>query len=177
MNRNLSMFFVGALLLNVNSIGNGQIAAKPSDFEVSITTKNIGMIVPEDERLYATISSKGKIVSLEIIGDQVTTTVRQLEPNERYSLWRVIASSEFRQMPGLIAADHVRRDYHTVLEIKVKRGQTTQMIVLNDFYPIEGRRFPPPVENLMCVVDALRKTAYKLSLACPPTQARLGGNQ
>jgi hypothetical protein len=134
---------------------------------LAMYTDNIGMFWPAGRTLYAVVTKDGHMTYTDIVGKELIEKSRDLSPAELAKLRSVLEASNVTNLSGnLVAARDRGQDYATRLEVKIIREQQLQEFILINYWPSAKRDYPPATKDLLCLVDELRRSSYRLTQAC-----------
>lgn len=135
---------------------------------LSVYTDNLGVVSPSGRRLYAVVTRDGMMTYAEKSDKRIVERRRTLTSGELAKLRKVLAGTELTALRGSVVAGQFHpRDYQTSLEVTISRDrQGRQEFTLVDYDPSAGRDFPAAARELLCLVDQLRGSKYRLSQNC-----------
>lgn len=134
---------------------------------LSLYTDNLGVVSPSGRRLYAVVTKDGVMTYADKSDDGIVERSRTLTSVELAKLREVLAGSALTALRGSVTAGQFHpRDYQTSLEVMISRDPRSQEFTLVDYDPSGGRDFPAAARDLLCLVDRLRGSKYRLSQNC-----------
>jgi len=134
---------------------------------LSLYTDNLGVVSPSGRRLYAVVTKDGVMTYADKSDEGIVERSRTLTSVELAKLREVLAGSELTALRGAVTAGQFHpRDYQTSLEVMISRDPRSQEFTLVDYDPSAGRDFPAAARDLLCLVDRLRGSKYRLSQNC-----------
>ena len=160
--RNLNVIFLALTLLNIPAThGESQTLV------LSIFTDNLGVASPSETHLYATVTEGGTMTYADITENRIVDRKRVLTTVELSKLREVFTSSQLTSLHGTISGGNFHpRDYQMSLEVIILRGRERQQFTLVDYDRAEGQGIPPGARELLCLVDEVRGSNYRVSRGC-----------
>jgi hypothetical protein len=135
---------------------------------VELYTDNTGLWFPAGKTLYATIFEDGQIEYMDTAHHDLVTRHKQLSAASVGEVKQQIASGDMRRFKGVVESEHQERwkDYQTSLKLTIHYPRGLRSVTFLGFEPENGRPFPEPVNEFLCMVDELKGVEYRLSAAC-----------
>jgi hypothetical protein len=160
--RNLKVILLALTLLNIPAThGESQTLV------LSTFTDNLGVASPSGKHLYATVTEGGTMTYADITEDRIVKSQRVLTTIELSQLREAFHNSQLAALRGTISGGNFHpRDYQMSLEVIILRGQERQQFTLVDYDRAEGQGIPPGAAELLCLVDEVRGSRYRVSQGC-----------
>ena len=134
---------------------------------LSIYTDNSGMVNPSGRFIYAVIRKDGQMTYADMTYEHLLYKKRALNKVELTKLLAAIDNEPLLQLKGKMSPQKYHLvDYHIVLLFEIARDSARQEFALSDFARYVGDDYPPAAKSLLCLVDELCGSKYRLSEAC-----------
>jgi hypothetical protein len=161
--RLLQTGFVTTLLLLTTAV----VGLNDPTVLVSIYTDNLGLVTPEGKRLYTEIAKNGATIYTDRTEKGFVDRKRTLSDAELSKLRGVLKNEKLSALEGAQlgrTAAHV--DYVTRIVVNIMRDSGPQEFTLILFDPSTGHDFPAGAKDLLCLVDEIRASSYRLTRNC-----------
>lgn len=134
---------------------------------LSIYTDNVGVVSPIGRHLYASINTSGEMTYADRTKAGIVNCKRILTASQLSRLNSVLHDARLSEIQGR-KVDHTRShlDYMINVEVVIARSSGRQEFTLVDYDPAAGRDFPEGARELLCMIDAFRRSSYRLTQNC-----------
>lgn len=134
---------------------------------LSIYTDNVGVVSPSGRHLYAVVTTDGEMTYADRLNKEITDRKRELTATELSRLRAAVRDPNLREIHGT-RSDKSRThvDYQMSVIVTITTGDAPHEFTLVNYDEADGRYFPPGAKELLCTVDDLRQSSYRITRGC-----------
>jgi hypothetical protein len=134
---------------------------------LSMYTDFSGMVSPSGKALYVAITKNGLMTFADEVDRRLVYKKRMLSDSEQARLQAELNDGHLSQLKGKLSPKKYSLvDYHVAVSVMIPREYTRQEFTLSDYSHYVGEDYPPVAKNLLCLVDELRGSSYRLTQEC-----------
>jgi hypothetical protein len=145
----------------------GGASSNDRNFVISIYTNNLGPVTPEGRRLYAVVAKDGEMTYADSADNGIVNRKRALNTTEFSKLKELLKNQPLSALKGArLGRSGAHVDYVTRVEVSIVRDSEPQEFSLVLYDPSTGHDFPAGAKELLCFIDEIRGSTYRLSGDC-----------
>jgi hypothetical protein len=150
-----------------SSFGRERACRKTPLIEVDYDAS--GMLSPQGKYLYFSLCNDGFVQYEVEKSSPGTKEVRRerLTDSQFSSLRELLESEEIKNLRGTYDSKSNFRDYRLSMIVHISRSQEIQTFTVLNILSNDEESFPLVIPRLLCAVDKLRNTDFKMSHNCP----------